>query len=312
MKLLRTKAELHAHLNGSVPFSAVRELTVGALNPDDYLIQRPVPDLESYFLPWAVSRILADSPKKLLRLTSAVAKAFAEDGVRYAELRNSVRHLAHLNGITLARAIEWLLDAFELASGYHNIDLRLIVTLTREGFCQDYAEQILDVCSRHRHNVRLVGIDLAGNELLPIPLTASRIFRRASEELGLGVTIHAGEVAGTEPNIEWAIKQCKADRIGHAIEAAKNEYLLQLISETDTCIEVCMHSNWLTSSVPDPSAHPVSVFVERNVPFVICTDNPGIHARPLSKEYDQFLALTNSSALLDEMLARQMRYSFKR
>jgi adenosine deaminase len=250
------KAELHAHLNGCVPFDAVARLAEMPMTRDEYVIRKPVASLAAYFAPWTISRYLANSATKTAELVGAVAAAFAADAVTYAELRNSVRHLADLNGITWTDSIGWLLDAFDAAAEDSGLDLRLIVTLTREHFTLDGALSMLDAMREHAGHARLVGIDLAGDESLRIPLEASRVFRQAKDELGLGVTIHAGEIPGTAENVMWAIEECNADRVGHALASASDDRVMNALIETDTCVEVCITSNLMTSSVEQLTEHP--------------------------------------------------------
>lgn len=303
------KAELHAHLNGSVPLAVVREL---GGHEGEYVATKPVESLAAYFRPWALARRLANSRTNLSALVDGVARAFVGDGVRYGELRNSVRHLAGLNDIHWSESVEWLLTSFDEASQRESLDLRLVVTLTREGFDTHLAHRMLDACRPFIDHPRLVGLDLAGDETIPLPDDASEVFRRAADELGLGVTIHAGEVSGLSSNVLWAIDACRASRIGHAIAAVDDERVLDRLQSSGACVEVCLTSNHLTSSVLDIQSHPVRVFVERGVEFVLCSDNPGIHDRPLSDEYALFVDLLGSRESLDDMYARQMKYSFSR
>lgn len=301
------KAELHAHLNGSVPLKVIHQL---GGRDEDYVAPTPVDSLGDYFRPWALARRLASSRENLTTLVDGVAKAFVDDGVRYAELRNSVRHLAALNDIHWSESIEWLLQSFDEASHREAIDLRLIVTLTREGFDSQLAHRMLDACRPFVGHERLVGLDLAGDETIPLSDDAPAIFRRAADELGLGITIHAGEVSGLSPNIPWAVERCHASRVGHAIAATEDERVLEFLQSSGACVEVCLTSNRLTSSVPDLQNHPVRTFLEWGVEFVLCTDNPGVHDRYLSQEYATFVELIGSSRPLYAMYERQMDHSF--
>ena len=302
------KAELHAHLNGCIPPSLVAEL----LHPDEVVaattILEPVASMQEYFEPWTVFRNLATSPEATERIIQVAAGYLSADGVVYAELRNTVRHLANLNDIPLEEATEWLCAGMEEASVRTGVDLRLIVSLTREHFSLEASERMLLAIASVAHP-RLVGVDLTGDESIDVPRSASRIFRRAKDEFGLGVTIHAGE-RGPSSNITWAIAECHADRIGHGLAAAADRDCLRLIRSTGVCIEVCLTSNLLTRSVPSLDRHPVRCFAEEGIDFVLCTDNPQMHLRPLSFEYELFSSLCPNSPVLARQLDTQMRFAF--
>jgi adenosine deaminase len=302
------KAELHAHLNGCIPPSLVAELLPVEERVTRTTILRPVRTMQEYFQPWSVFRRLATTADSTERIIQVAADCLATDGVVYAELRNSVRHLAALNGISLSEALEWLCGGMEIASSRTGVDLRLIVSLTREHFSIEAANEMLAAMAYVKHG-RLVGIDLTGDESYPVPREAAKIFRKAKDNLGLGVTIHAGE-SGPPENVRWAIEECRATRIGHALSAADDPTSLELIKVQDVCVEVCLTSNLLTGRFASLDLHPVRQFADQGIPFVLCTDNPQMHLRPLSFEYEIFSSLCPESPLLAEQFDTQMRYAF--
>lgn len=153
---------------------------------------------------------------------------------------------------------------------------------------------------------------MAGDEAAhPIDDELARLIRTAADELGLGVTIHAGETGPAE-NVRHAIEVCGATRIGHGLAAVQSEPVLDLVRRRHVTLEVCLRSNVLTSSVPSLENHPVHQLIEREVPFVLCSDNPGLHAFSLSQEYQQFHALTGRADILEAMLDRQTAVAFGR
>jgi adenosine deaminase len=302
------KAELHAHLNGCIPPSLVSELLPTEERVTSTTILQPVHTMQDYFQPWSVFRRLATTAASTERIIQVAADCLAADGVVYAELRNSVRHLAALNEIDLREALEWLCDGMETASSRTGVDVRLIVSLTREHFSMETAKAMLTAIASVEHG-RLVGIDLTGDEIYPVPSEASSIFRKAKDELGLGVTIHAGE-SGPSQNVRWAIEECQATRIGHALSAVDDPACLELMSEQAVCVEVCLTSNLLSGRFESLDLHPVRRFADQGIPFVLCTDNPQMHLRPLSFEYEIFSSLLPDTLLLSKQFDMQMRYAF--
>jgi adenosine deaminase len=75
-------------------------------------------------------------------------------------------------------------------------------------------------------------------------------------------------------------------------------------------LELCLRSNVLTSAVSALENHPIFTFIACDIPFVLCTDSPGIHAFSLSQEYVQFYELTGRADVLESMFAHQTRYAF--
>ena len=135
------------------------------------------------------------------------------------------------------------------------------------------------------------------------------LLREVTEALGLGVTIHAGEV-GPPEHSRFAIEACGARRIGHGLSVTQSPWLLDFLKERDICLELCLRSNILTSAVASLQHHPIFTFIAYDIPFVLCTDSPGIHAFSLSQEYVQFYELTGRADILESMYARQTTYAF--
>lgn len=72
-----------------------------------------------------------------------------------------------------------------------------------------------------------------------------------------------------------------------------------------------MISNIRTNSVSNINQHPVKIFVEKEIPFVLCTDNPSVHGNTLSDEYELFLSEIGQEEIIKDMFNRQNKYSFR-
>lgn len=312
------KAELHAHLNGCVPPALFRDLLVeaGVARAEDIVITRDLMNLEpaheglrAYFKPWHLIRRVPLTAESLQAMVRAAVAHLRDDNIVYAELRHSVVHVAVQNGFTVHETLRLILDALEQASDMHDIDARLIVSLVRHEFLHERTQDLLDALQAEQDNPRLVGIDLAGDEEHPFDPEWERIILIASREYGLGVTIHAGETGRAE-NIRWAIETCGATRIGHGLAASQDRALLEVIRERAIGVEVCLTSNFLTQWVPDLSRHPVATFIEHDCPFVLCADNPQMHGKGLTAEYQLFEELFGRRDLVELMYDRQRTFSF--
>jgi adenosine deaminase len=304
------KGDLHVHLNGAVPTQLMRSLLrqiEGQCLDDLHLkVKRPVSSMGEYLQPWKGFKSVPRDQSTLNKMVYEALRLRQKDHVCYVELRNSPFYIAALNRATLETALEWLVQAIDMACECLNatarlehssektkpIDARLVVSIAREDFRWENVnaleKALLSVCPK---TSTIVGLDLSGDESLPIDKTVSSFFRRMHETLGLGVTIHAGE-SGNADNVLWALKECKAQRVAHALAAIKDERVLDAILNSSACIETCLTSNLRSGVLRDNlgrmlplEAHPVKCFLERGIPVVLCTDNPAVHQASLSHEY---------------------------
>lgn len=298
------RGELHVHMNGAIPIATIREiladegtdLPVGFDFDRDLVRTAPCKSLAEYLTPWQVLRLLPKKSENLDRIMLSVVASLAVNNVRFVELRSSVLYLSMLHKCSPAQALERLIISTREASARHGVRCGLILTVTRGDYSAVNLATLLQAYKDLGKPSDVVGLDLAGDEEMAYPAELPSRFREAKERFGLGVTIHAGET-GRVSNVRDAVEQFGADRIGHGTAAGQDPKLLELLSAKGICVEVCPISNRLTNAVPADQAHPLKQFRQFGVPFVICSDNPGIHMRGLAD--DQRAAMTEGLSMND-------------
>lgn len=313
----KPKGELHVHLNGLVSTAIVRELLLkdNAPIPHGFDLNRdltrltPSRDLATYLKPWEVLRLVPRSQTSLAILIDNAFNNLKEQSIRFAEIRSSVLYLSSINNVAVETALSWLIDEISTAASKYEIKAGLILTVSRGDLACIHLTKLLEAFNNLDRPDFVIGIDLAGNEDAPSPLELGSLFTKAKDEFGLNITIHAGET-GNVDNILDAVVNFKADRIGHGTAAYKSEAIMELLQKNDICIEVCPISNRLTGAIKENEKHPVVEFIKWGVPFVICSDNPSIHAAGLSDDYLHFYNETKSLEQIDNMFKKQKKYSF--
>jgi len=312
-----TKMDLHVHLNGAIPTPLVRDLLYrsGCSLPDGYncetdlQVLSSVDSLQDYFRPWLALKLLPIGKDCLKEMMCGAVGNLYSDGVIYIELRNSPFNIASLNSISLEETVDWLAEAAAISEEKFPVKVRLILSLSRYQLNLDMGYRLLDGIKKASGREYVVGVDLSGDEDTHVPHEICGFFRRAKDELGLSVTIHAGET-GKHHNIEWAILDCGADRIGHGLAAANSPKTVELIINRHICIEICLQSNFRTGQVQCFNEHPITRFVDLGIPFVLCSDNPAVQGTTLSDDYLLFNKITARQDILDQMLESQRHFAF--
>jgi adenosine deaminase len=311
------RAELHAHLSGCIPPHKIRELVRKynvAIPPDfditrDLQVLKPVNSLPDYFKPWLVLKRLPVGKECLAEMVDAAVETLAQDGVTYVEFRKCLFNICEINNISLDEGVEWLSETLSQSSERHAIKANLVVSLQRSDFDLRKTRQLLSALKSRKKEGVIVGVDLCGDEDAPIEAGIAKFYRSAKDDLGLGVTIHAGEVGSLE-HIRWAIEECHADRLGHALAAGRCPRTLEILRQKDICVEISLISNLRTGAIRTLALHPIFTFIRSKVPFVLCSDNPEVHHSRLSDEYALFNSLTSRHDLLKAMFSTQKRYCF--
>jgi adenosine deaminase len=198
------KAELHAHLNGSIPISVLQELESEYDSTDSSLIcnesvragiskLRDGPSLEKisdFFTLFPAIYALTSTPGALRRATRAVLSTFLDGDMpqcNYLELRTTPRQTEAMNRNQYLRVV------LEELERYDQSRVGLIISLDRRMDDKVLSECVRLACELKSEGKWIVGVDLCGDPTVgDIDLIAPHFVN--VKKLGLGITLHIAEV----------------------------------------------------------------------------------------------------------------------
>lgn len=171
----------------------------------------------------------------------------------------------------------------------------------------------------------IVGVNIVGPENGIVAMRDydlhMRMFRFLKQRYpDVHLSMHAGELTlgmvppdGLRDHIREAVDIAGAERIGHGIDVTYEEHPDQLLEDMKArhvAVEVCLSSNAFILGV-EQQAHPVTVYLRHNVPFVIATDDAGVSRSNINAEYLLFVSRYKPSYdTLKQVIYNSIRYSF--
>jgi aminodeoxyfutalosine deaminase len=300
------KADLHVHLVGSASVDTVLELArrrpAAGIPVDRAGLAKlyEFKDFDHFIEVYYAVDAVVTTPDDIVTLVVGLARDAAASNVRWAEV--TVTADSHLRaGIAAAD----LRTALEVGRGAarteHGVDLGWIFDSPMERGLPA-ADATVEFLQQHAPD-GTVGIGLAGAEV-EASKTMFAPHVAAARALGLNVAIHAGETAG--PEAVWsALRDLGADRIGHGLSSVQDPDLLTHLATHDVPVEVCVSSNLATGAVPTLAEHPVLAMLDAGVPVTLGTDDPGMFATDLNREYALVAELAGLEAADLHRLARR-------
>ena len=154
----------------------------------------------------------------------------------------------------------------------------------------------------------IIGIGLGGDERRCGSSPFADLYKQAAQA-GLRLTNHAGETTGPE-----AIREALAigsERIGHALSAGQDFYLLEDLKEREIPLELNLTSNVRTGVCPSYAAHPLRKYFDAGLLVTLNSDDPAFFGSDLANEY--LMALTEQGFTrteLRQLAANSIRASF--
>lgn len=286
------KVELHRHLEGSLRVSTLidiarqHSITVPTellqLNRLVQVQQEEQPyNFQNFLAKFNTLRMFYRSPEVIERVTSEAIEDASKDNVKYMELRFTPVALSRAERFPLADVVDWVCSSAREASKKFGVMISLIASVNRHE-SPELAEQVAWLAAE-RIDRGLAGLDLAGNEAEFPAEPFIGIFREA-RQAGLKVAVHAGEWGGAA-NVQQAIEQFSADRIGHGVRVMEDDFTVSLARTRQTCFEVCITSNFQTGVVKDLNEHPLKKMIDTGLNATINTDDPSISQITLSHEF---------------------------
>ena len=285
------KVDLHRHLEGSWRLSTLLEVareqrlplpeySLDALRPYVQMVWEP-PDFHTFLGKFRFLRRFYHNYQVIRRVAYEAVADAAADNVRYLELRFSPLHLALTQGFPLEEVADQVWRGVKDAERDFGVRVGLIATIARD-YDLDIAWRIARLAVERKER-GFVGLDLAGDEVNHPAWPFREIFQMA-REVGLGITVHAGEVTGAD-SVWEAVEVLGAQRIGHGIGARNDPELVKALRERGVTLEVCLTSNLHTGAVRDIAEHPLRAFHSAGVQVTLNTDDPSISDTTLTREY---------------------------
>lgn len=295
------KAELHVHLEGTIPPALAQTLaTRNNLVLKDNLIST---DGQSYqyhdFLDFLnvydqVAAVIK-KPQDYYDITYDYLKNTAADGGIYVEMMYSPDHAEQSSGIPSIEHLHAIQQAIDDAESDHAITGNILITAVRH-FGAEAAEKVAKQALIDKLPC-VVGFGMGGDEFNFPP----KLFKKAYEIAfagGLLCTAHAGEFASAAGMIE-AMDYLPIQRIGHGVMAMHCPETISRIIEKNLTLEICPHSNIALKLFPDLKSHPLRAFMQAGINVCLNSDDPPFFNTTLAHEYQQIQALY---ALNDEQM----------
>lgn len=317
------KAELHLHLEGTVDPATLAELsrrhptTLPVFNnrykdvsdsgrvftEEEARALYDYKNFTGFLLAFkAVTERLRD-PGDYELITYRMCEKLAHERCVYAEVYISV-------GVIFWRgqAFDPLFEGMERgrARGERDfgVKLRWIFDAVRH-FGADEAQKVVEKAIECQGR-NVIGIGIGGDEARGPAKNFIDVFAHAQSH-GLHLTAHAGESAGPE-SIWSALRDLKAERIGHGLHAIEDPALVETLAETGTPVEVCVTSNVRTGCCGAMRDHPVRKLFDAGVRIAVATDDPEMFGTSLGREYQ---VLQDEFGFSDEELRRVAAWSFE-
>ena len=277
------KAELHLHLEGAVSPRLAAELQarygapVAATATE---IPSGFRDLDSFLAAYgAICRSMRNAEDFRAAAWETLSRA-AASSVRHLELFFSPH--AH-DGVAYSEMLDGILEAFDAARSAFGMTALLIPAHNREHGPERGMAFLEMVLSDRRDRVAGIGLDYAELPHPPAPFAA--MYARARAE-GLHVTAHAGE-EGPAAYVRDTVELLGCRRVDHGYHVIDDLALVERCRELDVLFTVCPTTTLNTTCWRDLSAkdHAIRRMIELGLRVSIATDDPGLFATDLDREY---------------------------
>ena len=279
--------DLHMHLNGSLSASIVIKLAkkhgVSLPTYDEEelkkLISVPLDcdSLNEYLKCTKIPRLVTQTKEGICDAVSMLLDELKKQGLIYAEIRFAPQRHRD-NGLSQEEVVLSALEGLAKAS----IKAKLILCCMRGNDLEKENIETIDLAKKYL-NMGVGGVDLAGAEALFPTQDYKNVFDYA-KELGVPITIHAGEADGPE-SVATALDM-GATRIGHGIRSIYDERLIKRLIDENVTLEMCPSSNFQTKAVMAKKDYPLRSFLDWGVRVTINTDNKTISSTQLEGEFE--------------------------
>ena len=277
------KIENHLHLEGAIPYETLWQLIL------KYGGDKSIPDISrlkekfiytdfNHFInTWIWKNSFIREYEDFVLISEAVLNDLVKQNIKYAEIFISPSPFR--NTLKTQRIIESISGSIVRNS---EIRVNLIIDLVRNYSPENEMRTLFEI--NEVKNMGIIGIGLGGSEKDYPPELFTDVFTQA-RKFGFKTTAHAGEASGAK-SIWGALRNLKADRIGHGTRAVEDHDLLNYLADNQIPIELCPISNLRTRVIDSIDNHPIRTFIDMGIPVSINSDDPKMFGNSLSAEYE--------------------------
>lgn len=283
------KAELHVHLEGTIPPYLAKKLAErnrltmpsDLVNPDG--VSYHSENFLHFLKVYDTLAALIKKPEDYYDITFDYLRANALENTIYVEMMYSPDHAEQSSGIPSIEHLHAIQQAVDDAKAKYDIIGCILITAVRHFGAEaaiKVAKQGVEVdipC--------VVGFGLGGDEMNFPPKDFKRAYEIAYDG-GLKCTVHAGEFAPYTGMLE-AIEHLPIQRIGHGVAAIQSAETMSILKEKQIALEICPSSNVFLGLFPNIAAHPLPQFLEAGLLVSINSDDPPFMKTTLAQEYEK-------------------------
>ncbi len=317
------KAELHLHLEGSVDPATLAELSRKhntplpaqenryghnpdsgkELSEDDVRRLYQYKDFVGFLMAFKAVTERLREPSDYELITYRLMQKLKAQNVVHAEVYVSV-------GVIFWRGQQFdaIFDGLERGRqrGERDLGVKLywIFDAVRHFGAEAAAKVFAKAAELRDRNV--IGIGIGGDERRGPAEWFKELYAKAADQ-GLRLSAHAGESMGPE-SIWSALRDLKAERIGHGLTAIQDPALMDYLAEKQIPVEICLSSNLRTGCCATLVDHPLPKYLERGMLVTLNTDDPEMFETTLNREYE---LAAEAFGLSNEQLRRLVGNSFK-
>jgi adenosine deaminase len=278
------KAELHCHIEGAAsPDLVVRQAQKYGADVSPYIRDGSFVwhDFSSFLGAYDFAADLFRTEEDYARLADHYLTSLARDGAIYSEVFTSPDH-ARKAGLSPAAYTNALGEGMARAKAKTGIEGRMIVTGVRH-FGVESVEAAARFAAKCGHPL-VSGFGMAGEERFGEMEDYVRAFEIA-REAGLGITVHAGELAGWE-SVAAALDHIRPSRIGHGVRAIENPDIVKRIADEGVLLEICPVSNIELKLFDGFDSHPFPMLRAAGCKVTLSSDDPPYFWTSLKREYE--------------------------
>jgi adenosine deaminase len=267
-----SKGDVHNHCSTGMRFSSFNKWAGGNANqaPDK---MDGIKALNEYIFNEVNKRVSKE--EDVAFLIEETVKEAIEDGVKILETSIDCHELMHFpEKDNLFKTIIHIKDKYKTQIDFRP-EIGMAINTSREDLDKYLIPSI--------ESGVFMSIDAYGEETIDGYKRLKEYYKYAREK-GLKLKVHAGQFLIAE-NVRTAIELLEVDEIQHGIGAASSEYIMDLIKDRNTRLNICPSSNYILGAVKDIRKHPARKLYDNEINITINTDDLLLFDKGVSEEF---------------------------